>query len=133
MRTLLRSLADGGITVFVSSHLLSELEQISDHLVMLREGKMIFSGATEDLLAAQQPTVIARTLSDADLPKLLEIAKTAGHDASIHDGAVHVIANDEWAIEFNKLSFAQGLTLASLSAVRPTLEETFFEMTGDTK
>ena len=133
VRTLLRSLADGGITVFVSSHLLSELEQISDHLVMLREGKMIFSGATEDLLAAQQPTVIARTLSDADLPKLLEIAKTAGHDASIHDGAVHVIANDEWAIEFNKLSFAQGLTLASLSAVRPTLEETFFEMTGDTK
>jgi ABC-2 type transport system ATP-binding protein len=133
VRTLLRSLADGGITVFVSSHLLSELEQISDHLVMLREGKMIFSGATEALLAAQQPTVIARTLNDSDLPKLIEIAKSAGHEGVIFDGAVHVIANDDWASEFNTLVFAQGLTLASLTAVRPTLEETFFEMTGDTK
>ena len=133
VRTLLRSLADGGITVFVSSHLLSELEQISDHLVMLREGKMIFSGATESLLAAQQPTVIARTLDAADLPKLIAIAKAAGHEGIILDGAVHVIANDDWAGEFNKLAFAAGLTLASLTAVRPTLEETFFEMTGDNK
>jgi ABC-2 type transport system ATP-binding protein len=133
VRTLLRSLADGGITVFVSSHLLSELEQISDHLVMLREGKMIFSGTTESLLAAQQPTVIARTLEEADLPKLIAIAKSAGHEGIILDGSVHVIANDDWASEFNKLAFAAGLTLASLAAVRPTLEETFFEMTGDTK
>jgi ABC-2 type transport system ATP-binding protein len=133
VRTLLRSLADGGITVFVSSHLLSELEQISDHLVMLREGKMIFSGATESLLAAQQPTVIARTLDAADLPKLIAIAKAAGHEGIILDGAVHVIANDDWAGEFNKLAFAAGLTLASLAAVRPTLEETFFEMTGENK
>ncbi len=133
VRTLLRSLADGGITVFVSSHLLSELEQISDHLVMLREGKMIFSGTTESLLTAQQPTVIARTLNEGDLPKLIEIAKSAGHQGVILDGSVHVIAHDDWASEFNSLAFAAGLTLASLTAVRPTLEETFFEMTGDTK
>ena len=43
IRTLLRKLADNGTTVFVSSHLLSEIEMISDYLVMLRDGKVIFA------------------------------------------------------------------------------------------
>jgi len=49
VRTLLRKLADSGTTVFVSSHLLSEIEMISDYLVMLRLGKVIFSGKTSEL------------------------------------------------------------------------------------
>jgi ABC-2 type transport system ATP-binding protein len=60
VRDLLRRLADGGITVFVSSHLLSELEMISEHLVVLREGEVIFAGKTLDLLAQHRARDEAR-------------------------------------------------------------------------
>ena len=67
IRTLLRKLADEGTTVFVSSHLLSEIEMISDYLVMLRQGEVIFSGKTSELLAAQKPLIYARPENLSDL------------------------------------------------------------------
>jgi len=131
VRELLRSLADEGTTVFVSSHLLQEIEMISDSLVMLRQGKVIFAGKTQDLLLRQQPIIVARCADPQDLPKILEIAHNAGHEGSIVDGAAHILASSDWAATFNKLSFDAGITLAQLSPVLPSLEETFFEMTGD--
>jgi ABC-2 type transport system ATP-binding protein len=133
IRELLRSLADTGTTVFVSSHLLQEIEMISDSLVMLRQGKVIFAGKTQDLLLGQQPVIIAKCADPGDLERLLELARTAGHEGSIIDGAVHVLASSDWAGTFNKLSFDAGITLEQLSPVLPTLEETFFEMTGEQK
>ena len=131
VRELLRSLADEGTTVFVSSHLLQEIEMISDSLVMLRQGKVIFAGKTQDLLLRQQPMIVARCADPQDLQKILEIAHNAGHEGSIVDGAAHILASSDWAATFNKLSFDAGITLAQLSPVLPSLEETFFEMTGD--
>ncbi len=131
IRELLRKLASEGITAFVSSHLLSEIEMISQYLVMLREGKVIFFGKTKDLLLQQQPVILARGSKKSDLTKLRALAEKHGHQASIIDGAVHIIAPAKWAAEFNKIAFKAGITLASITAVLPSLEETFFEMTGD--
>jgi len=50
MRLLLRSLADGGRTVFVSSHLLAEIELMCDHVAVLKDGKIIADGAVEELM-----------------------------------------------------------------------------------
>ena len=131
VRALLRQLASDGATIFVSSHLLSELEMICDQLVMLREGKVIFTGKTTELLAAQQPMVIARPEHLQDLNKLAEIAKSLGHQMSILDDAVHVKGEKNFASELNKAAFAAGITLSSLAPVQASLEDTFFEMTGD--
>ena len=131
VRELLRALADAGTTVFVSSHLLQEIEMISDSLVMLRKGRVIFAGKTQDLLLRQQPVIVAKSADPQDLQKLLEIAHNAGHEGSIVDGAAHILAESDWAATLNKLSFDAGVTLAQLSPVLPSLEETFFEMTGD--
>jgi len=131
VRALLRQLADEGSTIFVSSHLLSELEMICDHLVMLREGKVIFTGKTSELLAAQQPVVVAKPEHMNDLNKLAEIAKSLGHQASVLDDAVHVKGEKNFAAELNKGAFAAGITLASLAPIQASLEETFFEMTGE--
>lgn len=130
IRELLRKLASEGITVFVSSHLLSEIEMISQYLVMLREGKVIFFGKTKDLLLQQQPVILARGSKKSDLMKLRALAEKHGHQAAIIDGAVHIIAPAKWSGEFNKLAFKAGITLVSITAVLPSLEETFFEMTG---
>jgi ABC-2 type transport system ATP-binding protein len=131
VRALLRSLANDGTSVFVSSHLLSELELISDYLVMLRKGEVVFTGKMTDLMLSQQPVIIAKGASENDLTLLLVIAQQAGHHATIRDGAVHVQGPAEWAVEFNRAAFNSGITLSQLTPQLPNLEETFFEMTGE--
>ena len=131
VRALLRDLANEGTTVFVSSHLLSELEIISDYIVMLRKGEIVFAGPIGELMAQQQPTIIAKSLKKSDLNRIVKIAKDAGHHAVIRDGAVHVLADMKWAPVLNEAAFDAGITLAQLAPQLPNLEETFFEMTGD--
>jgi ABC-2 type transport system ATP-binding protein len=131
IRTLLRKLADNGTTVFVSSHLLSEIEMISDYLVMLRQGKVIFSGKTIDLLAAQKPVIIAKPEDAKDLARLCEIASKLGERAVIKTDVVEVSGDVNFSSKLNKAAFDAGIILSSLTPVRPTLEDTFFEMTGE--
>ena len=131
VRALLRSLADNGTTVFVSSHLLSELEIISDYLVMLRKGEVVFAGKIEELLLAQKHVIIAKGQNERDLEKILTLATGMGHSASIRNNEVHIQANADWGATLNRAAFDAGITLAQLSPQVPNLEETFFEMTGD--
>ncbi len=131
VRALLRSLADSGTTVFVSSHLLSELEIISDYLVMLRKGEVVFAGKIEELLLAQQNVLIVKGQNPGDLEKILAIATSMGHSATIRNSEVHVQADADWAATLNRAAFDSGITLAQLTPQLPNLEETFFEMTGD--
>jgi ABC-2 type transport system ATP-binding protein len=129
IRNLLRKLADNGTTVFVSSHLLSEIEMISDHLVMLRLGKVIFSGKTSELLAKQ--VIVAKPEHRSDLDKLVMIATQAGHSAKIIDETVHVTGAADYSAKLNKSAFDAGIILETLTPVRASLEDTFFEMTGE--
>jgi ABC-2 type transport system ATP-binding protein len=133
VRGIIRDLAIGGTTVFVSSHILSELEMICEYLVMLREGKVIFSGRTQELLSAQKPIIIAKPEYEVDLSKLTNTLSEAGYQIVIVDGSLHIAAAKEASAEINRLAFDSGITLSSISVVLPTLEETFFEMTGDNK
>jgi ABC-2 type transport system ATP-binding protein len=131
VRALLRDLANDGTTVFVSSHLLSELEIISDYIVMLRKGEIVFAGPIGELMAQQQPTIIAKSLNNSDLTRIVEISEKAGHHAVIRNDSVHILAEMDWAPVLNKAAFDAGITLAQLAPQLPNLEETFFEMTGD--
>lgn len=131
VRALLRDLANEGTTVFVSSHLLSELEIISDYIVMLRKGEIVFAGPIGDLMTKQQPTIIAKSHHNNDLAKIAQIAEKAGHHAVIRNDSVHILAPMEWASQLNQAAFDAGIVLAQLAPQLPNLEETFFEMTGD--
>ena len=133
VRGIIRGLADSGTTVFVSSHILSELEMICEYLVMLREGKVIFSGRTEELLSNQKPMIIAKPEYDVDLTNLANKLKESGYNISIVNGSIHIDAAKEVSPAINRMAFELGITLASISVILPTLEETFFEMTGDSK
>jgi ABC-2 type transport system ATP-binding protein len=130
VRDLLEKLSSDGVTVFVSSHLLSELEMISKHLVMLRKGEVIFSGPIQELLHRNKPTIIAKPSSQSSLPFLAEIINRTGHKAVIEDDHVRVDADETFAITLNKLAFESGVVLAQLTPVRASLEETFFKLTG---
>ena len=130
VRDLIKKLAGEGKTIFVSSHLLSELEIISQYIVMLRKGEVVFSGPIEELLFAQKPTIIVKTEVLSDLEKIVEIAQAAGHPAVIRHGEAHIEGPHEWASTLNRSAFEAGIVLSQLNPTMPNLEETFFEMTG---
>jgi ABC-2 type transport system ATP-binding protein len=133
VRGIIRDLADTGTTVFVSSHILSELEMICEYLVMLREGKVIFSGRTQELLSQQKPMIIAKPEYEVDLTTLATKLNDSGFKVVIVNESLHIDAAKEASAAINRMAFEAGITLASISVVLPTLEETFFEMTGDNK
>jgi ABC-2 type transport system ATP-binding protein len=130
VRDLLKKLAGEGTTVFVSSHLLSELEIISQHIVMLRKGEVVFAGAIDELLLNQKPTIIVRTVEASDLEKVAAMATAQGHHVTIRHSEAHIEGPHEWAPVLNKMAFDAGIVLSQLTPTLPNLEETFFEMTG---
>jgi ABC-2 type transport system ATP-binding protein len=129
VRGLLRELADDGLTVLVSSHLLGEIQTICDHLVVIDNGKLRFQGSIDGLLSAQTAEVVAVPEHAGDLQRLAEICTQAGHTARIDADAVHAPAPETWAPELNRLAMQQGITLAALAVNRGTLEDAFFAMT----
>jgi len=133
IRDLLSNLAKRGVTVFVSSHLLSEIEMIAEYLVMLRKGEVIFFGRTSELLHRSRPTIVAKCASHSDIERLKILVSNVGHPVTLEDGELHIDAEESWGAELNKLAFDNGILLSRITPVRPTLEETFFEMTEEVK
>ena len=133
IRAMLRSFADDGMTVFVSSHLLSEIQQICEHLVVIETGRLIFQGGVEELLAARAPELIVRTESREDAMHLLQLVNSIGRSAHMvgDNGSttIEIAADCSWAGDLNRLAMADGITLVHLSERRSTLEEAFFEIT----
>ncbi|MCK9793057.1 ATP-binding cassette domain-containing protein [Isoptericola sp. 4D.3] len=126
MRDLLRSFADGGGTVLLSSHLLAEIEMIADDIVMIGNGRVVASGSKATLLSG------ATTLARADDADALGAAlRAAGHDATpTGDGAV---ATDAGLAAAGRVAFAAGLPLTELRAADGSLEEMFLALTAGTQ
>jgi ABC-2 type transport system ATP-binding protein len=129
VRALLREFADDGMTVVVSSHLLSEIQTICDHLVVIDQGRLRFQGATSRLIATQTAEVVAVPERAGDLERLAALCTEHGHAGRVESGAVHAVAPAGWAPELNRLAMAAGITLAGLSVSRGTLEDAFFAIT----
>lgn len=132
VRALLRELSSEGKTIFVSSHLLSEVEFISDWLVMIKAGgELLFEGPIHEALAHQQGRLIAAGEHAADLRSLLRLVEAIGYDAEVTDDQLLIDAPPEFAAELNRRAMADGLVLAELHYERPNLEEMFLTMTKE--
>jgi ABC-2 type transport system ATP-binding protein len=129
IRGVIRGLADRGITVFVSSHLLAEIEAVCDHLVMIDAGKIVFQGGMDRLIAAQHADIVATPEHAADAPALAKLCIAAGKPARVERDAVHVQAPEDWAAELNRTAMAAGITLRGLAVARASLEQAFFAIT----
>ena len=134
VRRLMRSFADDGITVFVSSHLLGEIEHICDHLLMIQEGRLVFQGPVAELFASQIAGLLARPERPEQAEVLVGLVEQAGHRArpALQEppGTLAVDADASWAAELNRLASAAGITLVHLSERPRRLEEAFFALTG---
>ncbi|MDP9210132.1 MAG: ABC transporter ATP-binding protein [Actinomycetota bacterium] len=129
VRDLLRRLADDGTTVFVSSHLLGEVEQISDWLVMIDHGRLLFDGPISEILERQHTELMVATEQPDDLTTVAKLAAEAGHYSTRSNGHLRIQAPASYAAELNRQAMAQGVTLVQLHPDQPSLEETFLSMT----
>jgi ABC-2 type transport system ATP-binding protein len=132
MRGLIRSFADDGITVLVSSHLISEIEQVCDHIVMIRAGRLVHQGPVAELAAGQRPDIVVAPEHDTDLPQLVRILEVSGLSvtASPADGTAVVPASGVSAADLNRLAARGGITLRQISERTRSLEDVFFRLTG---
>jgi ABC-2 type transport system ATP-binding protein len=129
IRGLLRSLADQGRTVFVSSHLMSEMEHTADHLVVIGRGRLIAdTSLAEFTRRAAGSWVEVTSPGSGRLARLLS-QQGAAAEASPGGGlAVRGIS----AARIGDLAAAHGIALHQLVTRQPSLEEAFMELTRDT-
>src|ERR1700733_4519083 len=132
MRGLIRSFADDGMTVLVSSHLIAEIEQVCDYVVMIRAGRLVHQGSVADLRATQQRDVIAAPEHDADLGQLAQILEAAGCTTTTQpaEGTVRIETAGLSAADLNRLAASNGITLRQLAEQTRSLERAFFALTG---
>lgn len=129
IRRLLRGLAERGVTVLVSSHQLSELEQVCDHLVLLRAGRLLYQGGLADLVRRHQPQVTARPADAAQLDALTDLVRDHGWTVAVDQDAVVLEGSEVPPATLNRLAHQHHITLAHLSTRPLTLEEIFFRLT----
>jgi ABC-2 type transport system ATP-binding protein len=128
IRNLMKSLAAQGRTVFLSSHLMSEMAQTADHLVVIARGRIIADASTDEFVSRNSaPSVRVRALQPADLAAAL--TRRGALVERCPDGAMIVTGLDSAAI--GGAASAHDITLVELAVHGASLEEAFFELTRD--
>jgi ABC-2 type transport system ATP-binding protein len=125
LRDLLRSLAGEGRAVLVSSHVLSEVAQTVDRLVVIHRGKLIREAPLADVLAGAQGATRVRAADEGRLREALSAASLAA--TPLEGGGMTV---DAPPARVGEIAAAQGLVLHELVTETATLEEVFLELTG---
>ena len=125
LRTFLRAQAEAGRTVLVSSHVLAEVEQTADDILILSKGKLLAQGPINRLTASAQPVIRVRT-PHADT---LEAALRASGAAVTRLGDALAIRGPS-AVEVGDLAHAHGVALHELLTEQPSLEDLFLQIAG---
>lgn len=126
MRDLLRSYADNGGAVLLSSHLLREVEVIADDIVMIGKGRVVAHGSKADLLGASGTLVRA-----ADVFRLQQALHQHGVPTTVtDDGALRADADPT---QVGQAAHASGVPLTELRPADGGLEEMFLQLTADTQ
>lgn len=129
LRKFIRDYAGQGNAVFVSSHLLSEMSQMADDVIVIGKGKLIASSPIKDLLAGSaHSSVFVRSPKLAMLEKELQKIHV---DAEKQDGGIVVrgLKTDD----IGKIAFSAGIPLYELGGHKASLEEVFLDLTADSQ
>jgi len=128
IRNLMKALAAEGRTVFVSSHLMSEMENTADHLIVIGRGKLIADCSMSEFIAQSAGSAV-RVRTPAPDQLVTAIAAKGGTATTEPDGALLVRGMATEVV--GDIAFEQGIRLHELSVMRASLEEAFMELTAD--
>lgn len=126
MRTLIRGLADEGRTVLVSSHVLSEVEQIADEILVIARGELKFAGTMEDLADPRTGPVVVDAVDRAALSDAL---RASGFSFEVLRSGLTVRGSD--AATIGGVTTNAGVPLTTLQQRGPTLEDVFLDLVND--
>ena len=140
IRNLMKGLAGEGRTVFVSSHLMSEMENTADHLIVIGRGSLLADCTMEEFIARSsgqtvrvrtpQPDLLTKAVSEAIPEAATAGAATATPTATTEsDGSLTV--HGLTAAQVGDLAFDHGVRLHELTVIRASLEAAFMELTAD--
>jgi ABC-2 type transport system ATP-binding protein len=128
MRSLIRRLGTGSRTVLLSSHLLSEMEQVCDRVGIIRHGRLVTEGTVDELRS--EPAVIVRATPLDAARQTLEGMVGAGAVTSV-DGTLRIAANPESAADINARLVEAHIRVSELRPAERSLEEVFLKVTGE--
>lgn len=128
IRALARQLADEGRTVFISSHLMSEMEQTADHLIIVGSGKVIVDEPMEELIARTSGRSVEVTSPHAD--RLVDAIAGPGVEATRLD-AHRLTVGGMSSAEIGDAALAHGIAVHRLVENRQNLEQVFMQLTAD--
>ncbi|MCS3443403.1 ATP-binding cassette domain-containing protein [Microbacterium phyllosphaerae] len=123
MRLLMRRLADEGRTVLVSSHVLSEIEQVADHVLVLSKGQLMLSSGIEKLADPSAGSVV---VDAADRAALKAALSAAGLEVEVLRSGLTVRGSN--AGKVGAIAASAGIALTTLVQRGPTLEDVFIEL-----
>jgi ABC-2 type transport system ATP-binding protein len=130
MRLLIRRLADDGITIVLSSHLLAEVEGLCNRVAIIQRGRIVYEGEISSL---KRTAGTSYSLQTTDNLKALEVCRDqAGvEDARMVAGKVAFSASDEAVAELSQALVEAGALIRALTPETATLEDLFFSLTED--
>ncbi len=133
MRTLLQHLAeDRQITIFLSSHLLAEVEQIATHIGVIHQGRLCFQGTPDDLHAQMEKQVVLGVDQPQHSKAVLQQAGWTVHDNGGHRLTVAANGQSDAAM-INAQLVRQGINVYHLNLQQPTLEDMFMKLINTTQ
>src|SRR5690349_14615387 len=114
------------VTIFLSSHLLAEIEQVATHLAIISRGQLRFQGTPADLQARKKATILVV----ADRPRVaMEVLAAAGYQATAAEGRISITGRESDPARINATLVHGGLAVSHLAVEQPRLEEFFLEIT----
>lgn len=129
IRSLVRELASDGTTVFLSSHLLDEIEQVCTHAAVMAQGRLITQGAVADLAAGARGRLVVTTPDVTDAARALKEQGVA--DVAVEEGRVTGEPPDHELGEVNAALVAAGVRVRGFGVERASLEDAFVALTGE--
>lgn len=128
IRKFMRFLADEGRTVFVSSHILSELGQIVDDIVVIGKGRLLASGTRAEVLGDSAASTVI--VASPDAGRLAELVAERGGRVAEAEGPRLELAGIDAAV-VGEVAAAAGIVLHELTPHEPSLEQAYLRLTGD--
>jgi len=128
MRKLIKDIGQGNRTVLLSSHLLTEVEQICDRVGVISGGKLVTQSTVQELLGEEGVLVRAQPV-DRAYELLTSMFGTAA--VSRQDGSIRLQTDPAGSVEINSRLVAAGIGVSELRPFERSLEEAFFQLTGE--
>ncbi|MFC8431410.1 ABC transporter ATP-binding protein [Streptomyces sp. NPDC057253] len=129
IRSLIRELASDGTTVFLSSHLLDEIEQVCTHAAVMAQGRLITQGPVGDLAAGARGRLVVTTPDPTDAARVLKEQGVA--DVVIAEDRVTADPPEGELADINAALVAAGVRVRGFALERASLEDAFVALTGE--